>query len=44
MYITLDARPDLDGRYAVFGQVVAGEDVPERLEVGDVITRMSVRE
>ena len=43
-YVTLANRPDLDGRYAVFGQVIAGDDVPAKLEVGDVITRMYVKE
>ncbi len=44
IYITLAARPDLDGQYAVFGQVVEGEEVPAMLQVGDLITRMYVRE
>ena len=44
MYITLAERPDLDNRYVVFGQVVAGDDVPAKLQVGDVITRVSVKE
>lgn len=44
IYVTLANRPDLDGRYAVFGQVIAGDDVPAKLEVGDVITRMYVKE
>lgn len=44
IYVTLSARPDLDGQYAVFGQVVEGEDVPARLRVGDLITRAYVRE
>ena len=44
MYVTLADRPDLNGKYAVFGRVIAGEDVPARLERGDVIVRMSVRE
>jgi peptidyl-prolyl cis-trans isomerase B (cyclophilin B) len=44
IYVTLAARPDLNGRYAVFGHVIEGEDVPSRLERGDVITRMYVRE
>ena len=43
IYITLDARPDLDGRYAVFGQVVQGMDVVSQLQVGDEVRRMSVR-
>ena len=44
IYITLDARPDLDGHYAVFGQVVDGIDVPARLQVGDRIIRAVVEE
>jgi cyclophilin family peptidyl-prolyl cis-trans isomerase len=44
IYITLARRPDLDGRYSVFGRVVEGDDVPARLEVGDEIRRLSVRE
>ena len=44
MYVTLAARPDLDGYYAVFGQIIAGGDVPALLQRGDVITRMYVRE
>jgi cyclophilin family peptidyl-prolyl cis-trans isomerase len=44
MYVTLAKRPDLDGYYAVFGRVIEGVDVPGRLQRGDVITRMFVRE
>jgi cyclophilin family peptidyl-prolyl cis-trans isomerase len=44
IYVTLANRPDLDGRYTVFGHLVAGEDVLPRLERGDVIQRMYVRE
>jgi cyclophilin family peptidyl-prolyl cis-trans isomerase len=43
IYVTLADRPDLDGQYAVFGQIVSGADVPSMLEVGDVIRRMYVR-
>ncbi|HYM25700.1 MAG TPA: peptidylprolyl isomerase [Vicinamibacterales bacterium] len=43
IYVTLADRPDLDGQYAVFGQVIRGADVPARLERGDLILRMSVR-
>lgn len=43
IFVTLADRPDLNGRYAVFGYVVAGEEVPARLERGDVITRMYLR-
>ena len=44
IYVTLAERPDLNGKYAVFGRVIEGEGVPSRLERGDVIRRMSVRE
>lgn len=44
IYITLAPRPDLDGRYAVIGRVVEGEDVPASLEVGDEIQRVYLRE
>ena len=44
IYITLADRPDLNGRYAVFGRVVAGEDTPARLERGDIVKRMYVKE
>ena len=43
IYVTLAARPDLDGRYAVFGQVIDGEDVPAALEAGDSINRVYVK-
>jgi peptidyl-prolyl cis-trans isomerase B (cyclophilin B) len=44
IYITLAPRPDLDGRYAVFGQVTAGEDVLAQLQLGDEIRRVYVRQ
>ncbi len=44
IYITLARRTDLDGQYAVFGQVVDGADVLDRLRVGDDIRRVYVRE
>jgi cyclophilin family peptidyl-prolyl cis-trans isomerase len=44
IYVTLDQRPELDGYYTVFGRVIAGADVPGRLEQGDTILRMFVRE
>ena len=43
IYITLARRADLDGYYSVFGQVIAGEEVPEKIERGDLIIRMYVR-
>jgi cyclophilin family peptidyl-prolyl cis-trans isomerase len=44
IYITLAPRSDLDGQYTVFGQVVEGEDVPAKLQVGDEIIRAYLRE
>src|SRR5262245_12127120 len=44
IYVTLADRPDLNGKYTVFGHLVEGADVPPRLERGDVVTRMYVRE
>lgn len=44
IYVTLADRPDLNGKYTVFGHVVAGTDVPERIQRGDLITRVYVRE
>ena len=44
MYVTLEDRVDLDGRYAVFGQIVSGIEVLERIQRGDVISRMYVKE
>jgi cyclophilin family peptidyl-prolyl cis-trans isomerase len=44
IYVTLADRPDLNGKYTVFGHIVEGADVPARLERGDLITRMYVRE
>ena len=42
-YITLAAKKNLDGKYALFGQVTSGMDVVEKLEVGDLVKRMYVK-
>lgn len=44
IYVTLANRPDLNGKYAVIGHVIEGADVPSRLERGDLIRRVFVRE
>ncbi len=44
MYITMAAVPRLDGDYTVFGQVIAGMDVVQKIQVTDVIRRATVRE
>jgi len=43
IYITLAPRPELDGRYVVFGQVISGAEVPPLLQVGDEIRRVFVK-
>ena len=43
-YIMLQAKPLLDGKYAVFGRVISGMDVVERLRRGDVLKSAEVRE
>jgi peptidyl-prolyl cis-trans isomerase B (cyclophilin B) len=42
-YVTLGPKPALNGKYAVFGHVINGTDVPAKIEVGDVIKRMYVK-
>jgi len=44
IYVTLADRPDLNNRYTIFGQVSAGDDVPARLERGDLIRKMYVKQ
>lgn len=41
-FITHAPQPHLEGRYTVFGSVVQGMDVVDRLEVGDTITRIRI--
>jgi len=41
-FVTLSAQPHLDGGYTLFGQVVAGMDVVDRIRPGDVIERVEV--
>jgi peptidyl-prolyl cis-trans isomerase B (cyclophilin B) len=42
-YVMLGARPSLDGKYAVFGKLISGFDVPDKIRVGDVIRKMYVK-
>lgn len=44
IYVTLENRPDLDNKYTVFGHIISGDEVPARLERGDQIRKMSVKE
>jgi cyclophilin family peptidyl-prolyl cis-trans isomerase len=43
LFITHVMTPHLEGTYTVFGQVVAGMDVVDRIEVGDRIVRATLR-
>jgi peptidyl-prolyl cis-trans isomerase B (cyclophilin B) len=42
-FITLSPQPHLDGRYTIFGHVVKGQDVAERIRRGDRITKITIR-
>lgn len=41
-YIALEALPELDGRYAVFGKVTDGMEVVDRIQQGDRVLRARV--
>ena len=41
-YVALEALPELDGRYAVFGRVSSGMDVIDRIKQGDRIVKATV--
>jgi len=43
-YVALEALPELDGRYAVFGRVTKGMDVIDQIQQGDKILRATVIE
>ena len=43
-YILQQARPALDGKYVVFGRVIAGMEVADRIKRGDVLKKASVKE
>jgi cyclophilin family peptidyl-prolyl cis-trans isomerase len=42
-YITLSPQPSLNGKYTVFGKVISGMDVVNKLAVTDRIIRITVR-
>ena len=41
-YICFKPQPDLDGNYTSFGGVIQGMDVVDRLQVGDVMTKIQL--
>lgn len=44
MYVTLADTPRLNGKYVVFGKVIAGMEVVEKMKYADRIVRVTVRE
>jgi peptidyl-prolyl cis-trans isomerase B (cyclophilin B) len=43
-YITLNATPHLNGKYAVFGGVMKGMDVASQIKIGDKINSITLQE
>ena len=41
-YITIAPTPFLDGNYAVFGKVVSGMEVAEKIEIGDKMNKLYI--
>lgn len=41
-FITHSPTPHLDGKYTIFGRVMAGMDIVHRLQIGDDITRITI--
>jgi cyclophilin family peptidyl-prolyl cis-trans isomerase len=44
IYVAMSAQPQLNARYTVWGQVISGMDVVEKLRIADVIKRAVVKE
>jgi peptidyl-prolyl cis-trans isomerase B (cyclophilin B) len=44
IYVVTSAQPQLNSRYTVWGQVISGLDVVEKLRVTDVIKRATVKQ
>ncbi|MBF0492555.1 MAG: peptidylprolyl isomerase [Deltaproteobacteria bacterium] len=43
-YITLAPTPALDNQYTVFGKTISGMEVVKKIQVGDVINKVTVTE
>ena len=43
-YIVLRATPELDGKYTVFGKVITGLDVVDKIRRSDILKKASVRD
>ena len=44
IYVVTSPQPQLNARYTVFGQVISGMDVVEKLRIPDVIKRATVKQ
>jgi len=43
-FITYAPQPHLDGKHSVFGQLIEGMDILEKIEKGDTIVRITIEE
>jgi peptidylprolyl isomerase/peptidyl-prolyl cis-trans isomerase B (cyclophilin B) len=43
-YICLASQPSLDGNYTVFGQLIKGYEVIKKIQVGDVMKKVSLKD